>query len=508
MASVPAAAHCRCDDDVLQEAEALSLSTYFGSGAIDSGLLFACFGPLRGFVDTRRVEFNRYYFRFGSQEMLQQAESHMRKAQAALGEGQYEKAVEHAILQQHLTDRASAVFAAACTLLRPPAAVLGQHGGQHDPWVQGDLVTCRNAGCHLRSHKKNLSLYKSGGAESATCPIDQAKAAKGQYEKAVEHGDLVTCRNAGCHLRSHTKNLYLYKSGGRKGGTCPIDQAKAAQGQAQQTNKRPASGVMLLLFPAFRIVLDWVFPLRGTKLDKQLTLAKRKGDCWAPFIAAMSEPALDIALSAGAPDRLIDLVSVVRSEGKPFFDEAFQHGRSIESRVASGHLEGSLGYGALAVGPLAGVSKMDIHKRWQTQPNVGCEQHVLSRRWCAPIARSAEERNGPPDVPWTPANVDWITKALLSERELFARMAERRFAQVPDLIQTCLRRRRRKNSWHYDTIPEVFGDFLYESSQLLLALLTQNGTEQAGQATWPANGKRWPSMKVATQTTCKRRRVA
>ena len=113
------------------------------------------------------------------------------------------------------------------------------------------------------------------------------------------------------------------------------------------------------------------FPLRGTKLDKQLTLAKRKGDCWAPFIAAMSEPALDIALSAGAPDRLIDLVSVVRSEGKPFFDEAFQHGRSIESRVASGHLEGSLGYGALAVGPLAGVSKMDIHKRWQTQPNVG-----------------------------------------------------------------------------------------------------------------------------------------
>ena len=25
----------------------------------------------------------------------------------------------------------------------------------------------------------------------------------------------------------------------------------------------------------------------------------------------------------------------------------------------------------MAVGPLAGVSKMDIHKRWQTQPNVG-----------------------------------------------------------------------------------------------------------------------------------------
>ena len=71
------------------------------------------------------------------------------------------------------------------------SAVDGKHGGQHDPWVQGDLVTCRNAGCHLRSH---------------------------------------------------TKNLYLYKSGGRKGGTCPIDQAKAAQGQAQQTNKRPASG--------------------------------------------------------------------------------------------------------------------------------------------------------------------------------------------------------------------------------------------------------------------------
>ncbi|CAE7850803.1 unnamed protein product, partial [Symbiodinium necroappetens] len=56
------------------------------------------------------------------------------------------------------------------------------------------------------------------------------------------------------------------KSGGRKGGTCPIDQAKAAQGQAQQTKKRPASGVMLLPIPAFRIVLDWVvgWPCRLT----------------------------------------------------------------------------------------------------------------------------------------------------------------------------------------------------------------------------------------------------
>ena len=85
---------------------------------------------------------------------------------------------------------------------------------------------------------------------------------------------------------------------------------------------------------------------------------------------AMSNNGLDVALAANAPGRFYDFISTLRQAGKTFFDSAFVHGHAVYGQVASGHLDGNLGY-VLTAGPIAQTSKMDIHAWWQMQPHIG-----------------------------------------------------------------------------------------------------------------------------------------
>lgn len=269
------------------------------------------------------------------------------------------------------------------------------------------------------------------------------------------------------------------------------------------------------------------FAKHGSKLDKQLRLGRKKGDCWQPYLAAMSEQALDAALAPGAPDRLNDLVFSLRAAEVPFLDSRFVYGNAQAGSA-------NLGY-ALSSGPVAGASKMEIHDRWQKQTRIGrfYSQHgmilfseggqrsVLAKKQIQDIDNTVclgdgalrllgllrAEADCPPEVHWTPANVEWITKAVLKERELFARMATERFQGHPELLPICLRRKRVSGQWQYECIPEVFGDFLCESAQLLIALLTQ-GSAKHRKTPW-SQSKPWPEHMVPSQScSAKRRRVS
>ena len=274
------------------------------------------------------------------------------------------------------------------------------------------------------------------------------------------------------------------------------------------------------------------FAKPGSKLAKRLQLAAVKNDTWAPYLAAMSEAALDAALAPGAPRRLCDLVRDLRSSRTPLWDSSFQHGNCVEQCVASGGDDGSLGY-VQTPGHVAGVSKAALAERWQSQLHIGrfyCQHGlilfsaggrstVLKRKKVQDVQSSVclgdgalrllsllrTEAGGPPEVRWCPANVDWITRALLSERELSARMAERRFAKRPELIPICLRRKRSQGVFQYENIPETFGDMLCESAQLLRALAAP-GAAKHRNTPWPAGHKRWPAADVTPQSASKRRK--
>lgn len=114
------------------------------------------------------------------------------------------------------------------------------------------------------------------------------------------------------------------------------------------------------------------------------------------------------------------------------------------------------------------------------------------------------EGDCPPDVPWSPANVEWITRSVLKERELMAQLAERRFCEHPDLVPLPLRRKKYQGKWRYEYSPEVFGDFLCESAQLLIALLTQ-GSAKHRTRPWEEYSE-WPPSLVPSGPR-KRQRV-
>ena len=100
------------------------------------------------------------------------------------------------------------------------------------------------------------------------------------------------------------------------------------------------------------------------------------------------------------------------------------------------------------------------------------------------------EADCPPDVRWRAANVEWITTAVLRERDVFA-LAEERFHQYPELIPLSLERERAGGRWHYTFSPDVFGDFLRECSQLLNALVSA-GSAKHRTKPWE-NPSEWPS---------------
>ena len=104
------------------------------------------------------------------------------------------------------------------------------------------------------------------------------------------------------------------------------------------------------------------FAKHGSKLDKQLRLGRMKGNGWQPYPAAMSE-ALDAALAPEDPNKLNDLVVSLRAPEAPFLDSRFVYGNALEHRVEAGSTEGYLFL--FSNRPVAGVSKVEIHDRWQ-----------------------------------------------------------------------------------------------------------------------------------------------
>ena len=239
---------------------------------------------------------------------------------------------------------------------------------------------------------------------------------------------------------------------------------------------------------------------------------------WMPYIAAMGEEALDAVLEEiNGATRLADIVRELRRAGKPFWSTRFVYGKAVENQVALEEEDGLLHQRAVEIA-VRNKTKLEICNEFERLRGIGrfYAQHgvimmsqggqssVLSRKGVQSCQSSvtlgdgalrilgllASERGSPPDVRWSAANSEWITETLLREREAFCRLAEVRFADHPELIPAPLRRRRKSGQWHYEYIPETFGDLLCEWSQLLNALVT-HGNSKHRTKTW-RNFCRWP----------------
>lgn len=276
------------------------------------------------------------------------------------------------------------------------------------------------------------------------------------------------------------------------------------------------------------------FANHGDLLDLRLQLCEKKPPGWAPYIAAMSGDALKLALEAGGPDRLADLVRACRSKKVEFWNKRFVYGAAQENMVANNVTDGLLGYGVGSV-PLQGRSKMEVHDSFMKLKGVGrfYSQHgmmllcrgglssnlssrkvtgvqdsvVVGDGACRIIGLLKSENGCPPDVRWSSANLSWFLEAIRSERETMAYLAEKRFAKHPHMIPLPLHRTRKSGQWVYTFILECMGDFLCESAQVLNALMHQSHRQHRSKL-W-SDPQPWPFSEDSEdlKRCAKRRRV-